>query len=54
MGMTFFICFAKQNDIYSFKLKKYIVYNYIFNITKNVNGQYANKFTKSKRIEYNM
>ena len=52
MGMTLFICFVKQNDIYSFQLIKYIVYNYIFNITKNVNGQSANKLTKFKLIAY--
>jgi hypothetical protein len=36
-----------------FQLIKYIKYNHIFNIAKNVKDEYANKLTASKLIAYN-
>ena len=39
--------------MYSFKLIKYIIYDYIFNITKSLKGQYANKLTTPMLAAYN-
>jgi len=53
MRWSLFLLFDKKIDINSFKLIEYIKYNHIFNITKHVKDESANKLTSFKLIAYN-
>jgi hypothetical protein len=49
--MPKFYFFTKINkNIRSFKLVKYLRYKHKFNIIKNINDEYVNKFTSPKVI----